>query len=407
MYTLIRAGFIALAFFCSLVCSLAAQAQEGIPPSLRDWQGWVMHGEEFRRCPFAASADAEPGEPIDAAEFRCVWPERLTLTVDARGGTFSQRWQVYSESWVQLPGNTEHWPREVRLNGAPAAVVAVGGVPACVWPRQPHGLRPLRVELAPGVAAAARRHRHRRSVRRRLTRRSTGASRWRRLARQAPQRRAGRRHGSAGLPAGAGRDPRLSTDAHPPQRGGRSARGGAGPRAARRLHAVVIDGRSACAPRARRHAARAAARRQPRDLPVRARHRRGAHAGAAGRTAAGKWPREEIWSFAANDSLRVAAAEGAEGIDPAQANVPGEWRQYPAFRMDASAKLNVVERSRGLSNADDNRLTLSRAQRGSISIIADSRPSTTSRASCAATGGSTCRRRSRCRARGRMTISCW
>ncbi len=75
----------------------------------------------------------------------------------------------------------------------------------------------------------------------------------------------------------------------------------------------------------------------------------------------GNWPREEVWSFAANDSLRVAAAEGAEGIDPAQANVPGEWRQYPAFRMDAAAKLSVVERSRGLSNADDNRLSLARA----------------------------------------------
>ena len=52
----------------------------------------------------------------------------------------------------------------------------------------------------------------------------------------------------------------------------------------------------------------------------------------------GKWAREEIWSFASDDRLRVAAAEGADGIDPAQANVPPEWRQYPAFRMDAAAK---------------------------------------------------------------------
>jgi hypothetical protein len=74
----------------------------------------------------------------------------------------------------------------------------------------------------------------------------------------------------------------------------------------------------------------------------------------------GKWAREEIWSFASDDRLRVAAAEGADGIDPAQANVPPEWRQYPAFRMDAAAKLTVVERSRGLSNADDNRLSLVR-----------------------------------------------
>jgi hypothetical protein len=51
------------------------------------------------------------------------------LSVDARGGTFSQRWQVYAESWVALPGNTEYWPRDVRINGAPAPVVAVNDVP--------------------------------------------------------------------------------------------------------------------------------------------------------------------------------------------------------------------------------------------------------------------------------------
>src|SRR5205823_8673781 len=35
---------------------------------------------------------------------------------------------------------------------------------------------------------------------------------------------------------------------------------------------------------------------------------------------------DEVWSFAANDRLRVAAVEGVAGIDPLQANVPGEWR---------------------------------------------------------------------------------
>ena len=65
-----------------------------------------------------------------------------------------------------------------------------------------------------------------------------------------------------------------------------------------------------------------------------------------------------MWSFAGDDRLRVAAAQGAEGIDPAQANVPPEWRGYPAFRMAQDSALEVSERSRGLANADDNRLTL-------------------------------------------------
>jgi hypothetical protein len=125
MHTLIRLGLFALV----LLGSGMSQAQESLPPQLRDWQGWVLRGEEFRRCPFLASTNLQPGQPIDASAFRCVWPERLSLNVDARGGTFSQRWQVFSDSWVTLPGSLEHWPLDVRLNGGLAAVVAVDGAP--------------------------------------------------------------------------------------------------------------------------------------------------------------------------------------------------------------------------------------------------------------------------------------
>ena len=74
----------------------------------------------------------------------------------------------------------------------------------------------------------------------------------------------------------------------------------------------------------------------------------------------GLWPRQEVWSYAANDRLRVSAVEGAEGIDPAQANVPDEWRQYPGFRLAPGGELKIVERGRGLSAQDGNKLTLRR-----------------------------------------------
>ena len=328
MYTLVRAGFIALAFFCSM----AARAQDAIPPALRDWQGWVLHGEEFRRCPFAAlPTTPRPGEPIDASDFRCVWPERLTLAVDARGGTFSQRWQVYAESWVALPGNAEHWPRDVQLNGAPAPWSAVDDVPSLrLKPGSYTRLRPLRMELASRVAAAAGLHGHRRSGR---GRRARGAARTpgrRRVAGQAPQRRAGRGHGSAGLSARAGRDPGLSTDAHPAQR--RRAK-----RAKRCWARALPDGFTPLSLRGDLPA------RLERDGTLRVQLRAGSHevilvargTGVASTLGAPRqrrqWPREEIWSFAANDALRVAAPEGAEGIDPAQANVPARVAPVPGI----------------------------------------------------------------------------
>jgi len=361
MNTLIRAGIVALATFCSLAGSWAAKAQNAIPPSLRDWQGWVMKGEEFRRCPFASTADTEPGEPVSAEEFRCVWPERMTLAVDSRGGTFSQRWQVYAESWVQLPGNDENWPRDVKLNGAPAAVVAVDDVPS--------------VRLGPGTYT--------------LSGRFEWASRPESLvlpeataivdlfvdgSRVAQPERPdggvwlGKRRSTEQAAAMDVQVYRLVQDEIPTYLLTRIRLNVAGEAREEILGRALPDGFTPLSLTGDLPA------RLERDGTLRVQLRAGGHeillyargTGVAEtlsrpENSSGKWPSEEVWSFAANDALRVAAAEGAEGIDPAQANVPADWRQYPAFRMDAAAKLTVTERSRGLSNADDNRLSLSRA----------------------------------------------
>src|SRR5690349_8655418 len=98
MHGFMRATLFALAFCGS------AFAQDAVPPELRNWQGWVLKGEEFRRCPFLAQGQPA-GTPIDEKTYRCTWPERLALSVDARGGIFTQRWQVYADSWLTLPGN--------------------------------------------------------------------------------------------------------------------------------------------------------------------------------------------------------------------------------------------------------------------------------------------------------------
>jgi hypothetical protein len=125
----------------SLVLLSAAAGARGtaeqplVPRALEDWQGWVLKGKEFHRCPFLAGSNT-----ADAGSYRCVWPERLLLNGDARGGTFSQRWQVYTEGWVALPGDLERWPRAVSVDGAPAAMVARGDVPYVRLPAGSHVL---------------------------------------------------------------------------------------------------------------------------------------------------------------------------------------------------------------------------------------------------------------------------
>src|SRR5438045_9201878 len=101
----------------------AAQAQTPVPRALEDWQAWVLKGREFHRCPFLAGSN-----PAVAESYRCAWPERLLLNVDAHGGRFSQRWQAYTESWVALPGDLVRWPEEVRGDGRSGALAGREGV---------------------------------------------------------------------------------------------------------------------------------------------------------------------------------------------------------------------------------------------------------------------------------------
>src|SRR5262245_7633243 len=115
---------LAFAALCSLLPALVLAQGVEIPPDLKAWESWVMHGEEFRRCPIT------PGSPaLDASAFTCVWPGRLRVAVGATGGEFEQHWQVYAGGWVSLPGENLVWPERVQVDGKPASVVPRGGLP--------------------------------------------------------------------------------------------------------------------------------------------------------------------------------------------------------------------------------------------------------------------------------------
>lgn len=331
----------------------AAQAQTPVPRALEDWQAWVLKGREFHRCPFLAGSN-----PAVAESYRCAWPERLLLNVDARGGHFSQRWQVYTESWVALPGDLMRWPQEVLVDGRSAALVAREGVPqvrltagahqlsgAFAWQVRPESLTiPLQTALLDLVVDGRQVARPQRDGASLALGRQSSAAEPRQLEVQIyrlirddiPLRLFTRlRLRVAGdareelleqtLPEGfipvslEGELPaRLEPDG--------------------RLRVQVRAGRFELALDARQAQPAAALSSPPRSGPA----------------------SDEVWSFAANDRLRVAAVEGVAGIDPLQANVPGEWRGYPAFRMQPGSQLKIVERSRGLANMDQNRLRLSR-----------------------------------------------
>ncbi len=337
------------------LASQAATAQAvPVPADLAGWQGWVLQGEEYRRCPFLANAT-----PGDASACRCAWPGMLSVAVTSSSGRFTQDWQLWSDSWVRLPGSLEHWPRNVRVNGKAGAVVTRDGVPQLrlgvgrhavsgdfVWSTRPEALpldpRTALVSLSVDGAAIAQPER-------------PDGNLWfgrRKLAEQ-----------PATLEL---QVYRLLSDKVPAQLTTRLRLQVAGEPREEFFSRALPDGFTPLA-----LTGDLPARLEP-DGRLRVQVRPGAFdlvLTARGNSVAtehampavqGRWPKEEVWSFASDDRLRVAAAEGVAGIDPAQANVPEEWRGLPAFRMTPDAKLAIVERSRGLANADDNALTLSR-----------------------------------------------
>ncbi|MBS0378381.1 MAG: hypothetical protein JSS29_07845 [Proteobacteria bacterium] len=335
-----------------LGAATAALAEPAIPPELRDWAPWVLEGHESQRCPWLA--------PARTAEPRiCAWPGVLELTVDAHGGRFSERWEVGAPGFVPLPGRGESWPEAVTLDGHPAALVAHAEVPS-LW-------------LTAG------------------THEVSGTFSWE------------RRPEVLGIPEGVGLIALTLDGTHIgiPQRTGESLvlGGQASARADNRLELHVFrrleDGVPALLTTRLMLSVAGEARevRLPQALPagfvptgiegdlaarldpdntLRIQVRPGSY--AVNLTARGPnplaevnvgsraapWPAEEVWSFASDDSLRVTALEGVPPTDPAQANVPTDWHDLPAYRITAGAVLRVVERSRGLATGSANELRLAR-----------------------------------------------
>ncbi|MBM7456017.1 hypothetical protein HNR62_001897 [Oceanisphaera litoralis] len=112
-----------------LPLSVRAQSPEQVPAPLQPWVDWVLHGEEQRHCPFIHN---------QGAAYQCAWPTRLDLALTDNGGRFSQQWQLYRDSWVQLPGDRKHWPRQVTVNGEPVPVSADKGNPRIKLPTGRH-----------------------------------------------------------------------------------------------------------------------------------------------------------------------------------------------------------------------------------------------------------------------------
>jgi hypothetical protein len=331
----------------------ALAAPVAIPEPLKDWQAWVLHGEEFRQCPFFAL-----GDPQDQGQHACAVPGAASIRIAGGRAEISIGYRVYAPGYVELVRAEDAVPEALNVDGQPAIIGGAAAAPRTWLDAGAHQLR-YALDLAAQpesliVPQSLRLIDLSVDGRPIFPLNRAGGELWLQRAETATESDAlevvVHRLWRDGIPqqletriefhvAGKAREIRLG----PAWPEGYELTQVAGD-----LPAVVEPGRllrvqSTAGSFQLRVVARALERadRLGFEFPT------------------SDWPQQEIWSFAANHQLRVVDVSGDAPIDPAQADVPGEWLEYPAFAMASGDALTLVERSRGLGD-DANRLSLQR-----------------------------------------------
>ncbi len=115
-----RSLLLAVAGLSLLASSVRADSDARIPEVLRPWEAWTLWNDRDFGSP----------SPFNNPErLLPFWPSSVSLAVTSDGGTFTFGVTAFREGWIPLPGDPEHWPAGVKVDGKPAPVLDRGGVP--------------------------------------------------------------------------------------------------------------------------------------------------------------------------------------------------------------------------------------------------------------------------------------
>lgn len=344
---------LSVTFVCALLIISLAQAAvpdtESIPPELERWKGWVLHGQEARFCPIVYN---------NGEAFQCVWPSQLQLTLDAKGGRFSQEWRVFIKEWVALPGSPGLWPQDVKVDGKPAPVVLRRESPmvqltpgkhlvegSFVWQAMPEMMT---VPAASGLISLVI---HERRIELPLL--DDAGRLW-------LQQRA---------TAGSQEDRvevkiyRLLDDTIPMQTSNLLRINVSGQAREVKLAGVLLEKAipmSLQSPLPARFSPTGELLLQvrPGRWEVRIMSRFEGPVQQVG-PVSGSYG-QEVWSFQAENRLRMVQIEGVPGVDPKQTDVPKEWERFPAYVVMPGAVMAFKEIRRGDPDPAPDRLNLKR-----------------------------------------------
>jgi hypothetical protein len=331
----------------------APLSPDRVPEPLKPWVDWVLRGHETELCPFFS--DQEDQRP-------CVWPSSLSLDLEEKGGKFTQKGLVYLDSWFPLPGDEDHWPQDVKMDGQPASVLDHEGKPsvflkkgehnfsgAFQWDSLPESLPvPVETGLLSLTLSGQKIDFPNRDAEGRLWLEKTSSKQG-----TAEDRLEIRVH-------------RKLVDEIPFQVVTQLLLNVSGKNRELKIGKVIGDGfipMEVKSPLPLRLEKDGSVKIQVRagNWTLEFTHR---HEGPAASVEAlptqENWPEEEIWVFDARNHLRLVTVEGVPSIDPQQTTLPQEWKNLPAYRLKPGEALTLVEKRRGDSDPSPDQLNLVR-----------------------------------------------
>ena len=320
------------------------------PTPLDKWTTWIKEKHPDIDCPRVA---------VSTDERHCAWPGKLLITLDEKGAQFEQAWQISADTWVALPGNRNQWPLETTANGASLAVIERNNLPMAKLEQGGYVLRgriawdePPQFIYVPAHTALLELRRDGKTVaatpdaenriwlRNTATTQSDGSDStkievYRRITDNLPREMTTVVRLSV---AGKARElligRLLLKDLEPTQF--------ESPLPAR----LEDDGRL-----------RIQARAGQWTIVLNSRF-----VGDINRFRTERldeqWPAQEIWSFAANQSLRRVKVSGASTIDPSQIDLPEAFANLPTYLMQADNELVLEQQDRGDARPTANELSL-------------------------------------------------
>ncbi len=357
--TRVRPAVFILASLFTALCSVALPgAAATIPDELAQWAQWVMKDEKLHACPRLSHTAKEQPE-----QRRCVWPDELTIDMTQQGAHFAQRWTLYGEGWIYLPGNSKHWPLQVTVNNRAATVLEHRGRPALFatpgryalegvlrWAQPPQYLPVASDSALIRLLVDGKQTPVDIDVEGRLWLRDRDTSDAIAVQNDTLSIEVFRLL-SDDIPLLLETELRLTVSGAPREiLVGQLLPDGAqpidfmSPLPAR----IEADGRLRIQARAGEWRLRLAARftAAPNKFTMRQLDK--------------DWPTQEIWSFRANPSLRGVQVEGVAAVDPSQLDLPEEYRNLPTYLLGPDDTLTLQEQYRGDATPAANRLSLRR-----------------------------------------------